>query len=249
MSKSLIIAIISIASLSYLAGAAYLYFFQERLIFRNDLAPKEVDLPKEAKRVFVEGIETGVIDRGSDTTLFYFGGNANNALEFLHIAKDFGINVVAMNYPGYGNSKGKPSQKSLFEAALKVFDRFKNRHNIVIGRSLGTAVAAYVASKRAVDKVILITPYHSITHLAQLRYPLYPASLLVRHPFETWRYMQLTDAPTCVILAQNDDTTPPKTYEKLRAFLKNLQKEVIIPSTHADILAHPQTKEALKACL
>ncbi len=247
MSKSLITAIISIASLSYLAGATYLYLFQEKLIFRTDLAPKDVELPQEAKRLFIDGIEVGLIDRGSDTTLFYFGGNANNALEFLHLAKDFGINVVVMNYPGYGHSKGKPSQNSIFEAALKVFNHFKNRHNILVGRSLGTGVAAFVASKHKVDKLILITPYHSITHLAQLRYPIYPAKLLVRHPFETWRYMQQTKIPTYILLAQYDNTTPKSTFEELKPFIANLKEiEVIKGSDHADILSKGKTKNLLK---
>jgi pimeloyl-ACP methyl ester carboxylesterase len=243
----LIIAIISIASLSYLAGVAYLYFFQDHLIFRPDLAPKEVKLPREAKRLFIDGIETGVIDKQSDTTLFYFGGNANNALEFLHLAKDFGVNIVAMNYPGYGNSKGKPSQKSLFEAALKVFDRFKNDRNILLGRSLGTAVAAYVASKRKADKVILITPYHSITHLAKLRYPIFPVKLLVRHPFETWRYIQKVDAPVYVMLAERDETTPLATFKKLRPYIKNLREVVTIPkSDHGNILEFEEVRKILK---
>ena len=224
-------------ALLYLAGALYLYLFQERLIFRPDLAPKEVDLPPGAKRLFLDGLEVGVLDKKSDTTLFYFGGNANNALEALHIFAKLSYNVVTFNYPGYANSKGSPTQEAIFATAKKVYEHFRTSHNVVVGRSLGTAVAAYIAANYPVDGVVLITPYHSITHLAKLRYPIYPATLLVRHPFPTYRYIQRTSAPVVVFLAQEDDTTPPATFAKLRPYIKNLKKVITIEgSTHADIL-------------
>ncbi len=250
MSKSLIIATISIGFLSYLGFGLYLYLSQDRLLFRPDLAPKEVELPKGVKRLFIDGIEVGVLDQGSDTTILYFGGNANNALEFFSIAKDFNKNVVVMNYPGYGRSAGKPSQSAIFEAALKVFDHFKNHHNILIGRSLGTAVASYIASKRDVEKIVLITPFHSITHIAKLRYPIYPISLILKHPFETYRFIDKTNAPIYVLLAQKDDTTPPATFKKLLPHLKNLKTtHTISGSTHADILSFEETRKWLKLIL
>ncbi len=230
-------------ALLYLVGGLYLYFFQERLIFRPDLAPKEVDLPPGAKRLFLDGLEVGVLDKKSDTTLFYFGGNANNALEALHIFAKLPYNVVTFNYPGYANSKENPSQEAIFSAAKKVYEHFRTSHNIVVGRSLGTGVAAYIAASFAVDGIVLITPYHSITHLAKLRYPIYPASLLVRHSFPTYQYIQRTSAPIILFLAERDDTTPPATFAKLRPYIKNLRKVITIEgSTHADILEKGKEK-------
>ncbi len=234
----------------YMAFGLYLYLFQERIIFRPDLAPKKVELPQGAKVVMLGGIEVGSIDKKSPTTLFYFGGNANNALEALGLFADLPYNVVAFNYPGYGHSAGKPSQEAIFAAATKVYEKFKNVHNILIGRSLGTGVAAYIAAHHPTDGLILITPYHSITHLAKLRYPIYPASLLVRHPFATYRYVQKVEAPAYIIAAEQDDTTPPATLKKLLPYIKNLKKVITISgSTHADILQHTATKMALEAIL
>lgn len=245
--KDLIIAIISIGSLSYLLFLLYLYFNQERLIFLNSLAPKEIDLPKEAKRLFVEGVEVALIDRGADTTLFYFGGNANNAFEFLKCLKELPYNIVAMNYPGFGKSVGKPSQKAIFEAAKKVFKRFKTKKNIVVGRSLGTAVAAYISQDKDISKVILITPFYSLKELAKRFYPGVPVSLILKHPFETYRYIEKSGADVYVILAQNDETTPRESYEKLKKHIKNLKDEVVIEgSSHGDILSFPKTCESVK---
>ena len=237
-------------ALIYASFCLYLYLFQDKIIFRPDLAPKEVELPKKAKRLFIDEIETGYIDKKSDTTIFYFGGNANNALEFLHIVADLPYNVVAFNYPGYAHSAGTPSQTSLFGAAKKVFEHFKTRKNILIGRSLGSGVAAFIASLERVDGIILITPYHSLLHLAKLRYPICPVSLLLKHPFNTCRYLQKTQAPVYIIAAEYDDTTPPATLHKLLPCIVNLEQIVTISgSTHADILQFSATKEAIKRFL
>ena len=237
-------------ALIYASFCLYLYFFQEKIIFRPDLAPKDVELPKNARRLFLDDIEIGYIEKQSDTTIFYFGGNANNALEFLHIVADLPYNAVAFNYPGYANSAGKPSQQSLFAAAKKIFEHFKTRKNILIGRSLGSGVAAYIASLGKVDGIILITPYHSLLHLAKLRYPICPASLLLKHPFNTCSYIQKTLAPVFIIAAEHDTTTPPATLHKLLPCIVNLKKIITIPgSTHADILQFNTTKEAIRKFL
>ncbi|BAF70406.1 conserved hypothetical protein [Nitratiruptor sp. SB155-2] len=231
----------------YSAFALYLYLFQEKIIFRPYLAPKKVDIPKEAKIVMVDGQEVGILDRKSDVTVFYFGGNADNALQALTLFQDLPFNIVTYNYPGYGNSKGRPTQQSLYQSALRIFQKFHTKHNIIVGRSLGTSVATYVASLTKPTSLILITPFHSIAYLAKMRYPIFPVSLILKHPFPTYRYVQKVQAPIYVLLAQKDTLTPPKSYEALKPFMSNLKEERIIPnSTHADILEHQQTKEVVQ---
>ena len=231
----------------YLVAILYLYLFQERLIFRTDLTPKDVPIPPEAQLLYIDGLEVGLIDRDSDTTIFYFGGNANNALEALWLFKDLPYNIVTFNYPGYGRSHGEPSQEAILNAARKIFERFKARRNIVIGRSLGSGVAGYIAANYPVQGVILITPYHSLSHLAKLRYPFFPVNLLLRHPFPLYRWIEGVSAPVYVILAERDDTTPPKTIQKLLPHIKNLQKIVTIEgSEHANILQFEKTKKVIE---
>ncbi|NPA56996.1 MAG: alpha/beta hydrolase [Epsilonproteobacteria bacterium] len=250
MSKNLIIATISTASLSYLISLLYLFLFQDSLIFRTDLAPREVSLPPGGRRTFIDGLEVGFLEGRGGKRLFYFGGNADNALEFLTLAQRLeGIDIVAMNYPGYGRSQGKPSQETLFKGALTIFHRFKGDKNIIVGRSLGTAVAAFVAAHGgdSVEKVILITPYHSITHLAKLRYPIFPIKLLLRHPFETYRFIERVESPTYVMLAEEDRTTPRSTWELLKPHIKNLREVVVIrESDHGDILDMEESWRVLK---
>ncbi|MRI58751.1 MAG: hypothetical protein C6H99_04495, partial [Epsilonproteobacteria bacterium] len=107
-----------------------------------------------------------------------------------------------------------------------------------------------IAANYPVQGLILITPYHSLTHVASLHYPLFPVSLLLRHPFPLYRWIERTKAPVCVIAAQYDDTTPPKTIEKLLPHIKNLKKTIIIEgSHHGDIMEFSQTKEEIERCI
>lgn len=236
-----------IALLLYLVSTLYLYFRQEKILFRPDLAPKSITLPTDARRVFIDELEVGILDKRSDTTIFYFGGNADNALQILTLLGNLPYNIVAYNYPGYGNSKGEPSEKEIYNSAQKIYQKYHNIKNIIIGRSLGTAVAAFVAAKDHPLGVILITPFHSVEYLARLRYPIYPVSLILKHPFKEYLYIKQLKAPVFVILAQKDDITPPPSFEKLKPYIPNLQKIVTIPgSTHGDILDHPQTIKYLK---
>ena len=232
---------------AYLLFCLYLYFFQEKIIFRPDLAPKEVALQLNIKVIYLDGIEVGMVDKGSKLTIFYFGGNANNALQALNNLAKFPYNSITLNYPGYANSKGKPSQEAILSTAKRLFEKFKTQKNIVIGRSLGSAVASFIASNFKVDGVILITPFYSITHLAKLKYPFCPIKLLLRHPFPTCQYIQKSDAKVYLLLAQQDTTTPPATTNKLIKCIKNLQEVYTIKeATHANILEFPKTWQKLE---
>ncbi len=231
----------------YLLFCLYLFLFQEKIIFRPDLAPKEVKLKPQIKVSYLEGLEVGRVNKHSDITIFYFGGNANNALQALNNLATFPYNSVTLNYPGYANSKGKPSQKAIFKAAQIVFEKFKSKKNIIIGRSLGSAVASFIASRYSVKGVILITPFHSITHLAKLKYPFCPVRLFLRHPFPTCQFIQKSDAKVYILLAQNDTTTPPATTNKLIKCIKHLQKIYTIKeATHANILEFQETWQKLE---
>ncbi len=231
----------------YIGFCLYLYFFQEKIIFRPNLAPKEVALNPQVKVIFIDGIEVGIVDKKSETTLFYFGGNANNALLALNNLSKLPYNSITFNYPGYANSKGTPSQEAILQAAQKIFDRFKTKKNIIIGRSLGSAVASFIASNNSVDGVILITPFHSITHLAKLKYPYCPITYFLRHPLPTCQYIQKSDAKVFILLAQNDTTTPPATTNELIKCIKNLQEVyTIADAQHANILELEETWKKLE---
>jgi len=74
-----------------------------------------------------------------------------------------GVEVVVYDYRGYGFSEGQPDVGSFRTDALAIYDKvgreYAGRRVLVYGFSLGTAMAAYVASERKVNGVVLAAPF------------------------------------------------------------------------------------------
>ena len=143
--------------------------------------------------------------------IIYYGGNAeevsNNLFDLEKYEKE---SLLFMNYRGYGKSTGSPSQASLFSDALFIFDHFSDTYSIpstniiLMGRSLGSAVATYVAKQRHVRAVILITPFDSLVNIAKEHYPFFPVKFLLRHPFDSVQIAPEITSPMIAIIAEQD---------------------------------------------
>ncbi len=242
----------------YLMAMLYLYLTQDNKIFNFSLVKKEISPIlkecqncKEVKLKVKGALLDGVIkDGNSSRVMIYFGGNADDATEFIKIAKDIeDFDIVAFNYRGNALSTGKPSQDLLFGDALKIYDTFAKKRDkvIIIGRSLGSGVASYLASKRKTDGVLLITPYDSIENLAKEKYPFFPISLLLKHKFKSFEYLKKTEAPVVIFMVKNDQTVPTKNTKNLEKYIpKLLEEKIFADTTHADILTSPSFKKELK---
>lgn len=178
--------------------------------------------------------------------IIYFGGNAE-AIEDNFVGFDQALaehSVYLANYRGFGGSTGSPSEQALFEDALAVYDQIKDKHSSVsvIGRSLGSGVAVYLATQRHIDRVALITPYDSIKNVAKSHYPIFPVSLLLKDHFDSLSRSGLLTQPILVLLADHDVTVFRKNSENLIASLKPelLETKIIEDSDHGNISSHTE---------
>jgi fermentation-respiration switch protein FrsA (DUF1100 family) len=93
------------------------------------------------------------------------GGNLSMWLDVVAALRRRGFSVLAVDYRGYGDSTGRPSERGLYrdaDAAGRVFDeRFRRAASPVIywGRSIGSAVAASAASRGGADALVLESPF------------------------------------------------------------------------------------------
>ncbi|KFL34205.1 MULTISPECIES: alpha/beta fold hydrolase [unclassified Sulfurospirillum] len=244
----------------YAVAMGYLYFTQNAQLFPAHLIEKQAQISGEnierlSLHVSADAVLDGVLrtDAQSDAGLIlYFGGNADDATHFvLHVKVLQGYDVVAFNYRGYVESTGEPSEQAFFEDALKIYDTYaKGRKVVVIGRSLGTGVATYLASKRVVDGLVLITPYDSILSLAKLKYPFFPVDLLLKNKFESVNYLPLVKAQIAVIEVEHDTIIPRYHLEKLLEVMPIKPLHVIFSNTtHGDVLEHPAFTKELQTIL
>ena len=183
-----------------------------------------------------------------DTSIIYFGGNAEDVAYNLQDAHMYSVkNLFFTNLPGYGKSTGKPSEKNFFASALQAYDeivkinQLKPENIIIMGRSLGSSVATYIASQRKSHGLILITPFDSLENIAAKIYRIFPVKLLLKHKFKTIDYIDDVSSPILIISAQNDEIVP---VENLNNLLKAREDGVnyfqIPHANHNDIAVSPE---------
>lgn len=204
----------------YLAVGLLLRINQRKLLY---FPTKSIAHPY-GRRVFKNDqqlIEVIVLNKGQSRGLLYFGGNGEsvvyNVPDFGKIFPDYTVYLV--NYRGYGGSTGAPSEQALYADAQHIYDTVKKSHSAiaVIGRSLGSGVATYLASTRALSKLALVTPYDSIQSVAQGRFPIYPMALLLQDKYDSLGRVPAIKVKTLIIIAENDTVIPLKHSKRLAA--------------------------------
>jgi len=253
--------VLAVAAVVVYGGiCALLYTTQDAKIFPGQfIVFDKTPLPPSAEALSLQ-VDPNVVLKGyrfyanaKDAPLvLYFGGNADRVEEFLIFAKGYrNYDIVALNYRGFSQSTGSPSEKNLFSDALKIYDKFvKNGDVIVVGRSLGSGVASYVASKRAVNGVVLITPFDSIYALAKQKYPFLPVKLLLKHPFLNTKHLSRSNADLAIIEVANDEVVPNTHTQNLIAQTqKPLYRSILEGVTHGDILLHENFAKELNRAI
>lgn len=220
MPRSALVLLLVLAA-AYLGLCALLFLFQRSLIYfpqpRAEVAGTgTLQLATEAGPVLVT-----TRPRPGPQALIYFGGNAEDVSWSLPtLAAAFPAHsLYLLHYRGYGGSAGSPSEEALFADALALFERVQAGHPqvVVVGRSLGSGVAAYLASQRPVARLVLVTPYNSIQELAAQRFRYFPIRWLLRDKFESWRYVDKVSAPTLLLAAEHDEMIPLESTQALLA--------------------------------
>lgn len=190
-----------------------------------------------------EGETLRVLTRPADSSeaVILFGGNADDVSNYLgtfagSIPKK---NLFLVNYRGYSGSTGTPSEEALFADALAVYDHVQTKFpNIsVVGRSLGTGVAVYLASTRKVDKLVLITPYDSIENVAKKHFPIFPIGRLLIDKFDSASRIKDVTAKTLILVAEDDRTIPRENTDALIRLFPTDQvvTKTLKGTTHASI--------------
>jgi pimeloyl-ACP methyl ester carboxylesterase len=240
----MVFSVLKISALAYLGFGLFLYFAQRSFLYFPTAERDASDVTTEYLKSDGETIELWVLTPGADKAVVYFGGNAEdvyfNADDFRRTLPNHSVYLV--NYRGYGGSSGSPTEANLFADALHIFDELRDRHDeiAVIGRSLGSGVATYLASERDVDRLVLATPLDSALALAKSMYPVYPVSLLLKDRYESIRYAPRINAPTLIVVAEHDRVIPRKHSDRLvEAFAAGVAEVVVIANAgHNGLSGH-----------
>lgn len=144
-------------------------------------------------------------------------GNGSTAVGSSHYADEIqsvaAFDVFILEYPGYADRPGLPSQKSLFKAADEAIRTLPaNRPVYLVGESLGSGVASYLAGTYPdrISGVILISPFSSLTDVAQSHFPLLPVRLLLADRFPSAKYLNNYHGKVGVSVDGKDTVVPEK---------------------------------------
>ena len=234
----------------------FFYFFQSLLLFFPQPLSSRIELNEKTEEIKLESSDGNVLhgwlchdnDRGPQKLIIYFGGNAEEVSHMIPLADMFeGWAMLLINYPGYGKSEGKPGQDSFFNAALAIYDFVAERDDIdndkivLMGRSIGSGSAVFLAHERKVSSLVLISPFESIHAVAKSKLPFLPVNLILRHKFPSKEYAANIDVPLLAIYGAADNIIPPIHSKRFAEYWKGEKKLVELSSySHNDIFGSDQ---------
>jgi fermentation-respiration switch protein FrsA (DUF1100 family) len=232
-----LLSLLTVLAGVYVLLGLVLYLFQGSLVFLANVPGRTLDASPAEMGLDYEDVAIGTADgerlhgwyvpvaaRGGNEArgvLLFFHGNAGNIshrLDSIAIFHRLGLDVLIIDYRGYGRSTGKPSEVGTYRDAQAAWDYLVRERGVapgrivVFGRSLGGAVGAWLASRLPADEtpaaVIIESTFSSGADMARRLYPVFPARLLTRLEYPVADYAARLRCPVLVVHSRDDEIVP-----------------------------------------
>ncbi|MBA3032839.1 MAG: alpha/beta hydrolase [Rhodocyclaceae bacterium] len=220
--------LLGIAAMTYAGFALVLYLLQPSLIYFPEIdralaaTPQQAGLPYEdVKLVTADGVTlhgwlvpAANPPRGSVLFLHGNAGNISHRLDSLRMFHRLGYNTLIVDYRGYGNSAGEPTEQGTYRDAEAAWAYLTQTRGIpaasvvLFGESLGGAIAAWLASRHTPAALIISSGFTSVPDLAADIYPYMPVRWLARFSYDTRAYLRATTAPVFIAHSPGDEIIP-----------------------------------------
>ncbi|HSQ03142.1 MAG TPA: alpha/beta fold hydrolase, partial [Burkholderiales bacterium] len=170
-----------------------MFFFQSHFIYYPQLGKEMVATPADMGLAYEE-IDLHTEDgetlsawwmpapnaRGAFLLLHGNAGNISHRLGYVPIFRRLGYSTLLVDYRGYGESTGSPSEEGTYldgAASWTWLTQTRGiapRDIVIFGESLGGGVATWLASRHTPRAVVLASTFTSIPDLAEELYPYLP---------------------------------------------------------------------------
>jgi fermentation-respiration switch protein FrsA (DUF1100 family) len=254
MSLQNLLNLLLVVGVIYGAFALYVFIMQPRLLYYPDMPGRELEATPTAVGLAYEDValqtSDGVrlhawfipMDQPRATVLFCHGnaGNISHRLDSIRLLHALGLQVLILDYRGYGKSEGSPSEAGTYrdvDAAWHYLLDVRGIHTgeiIIFGRSLGAAVAADLASRTTPAAVILESGFTSVADIAAGLYPWLPVRLLSRYRYNNLDKVVLISAPLLVVHSRQDEIIPFSHGERLFERAREPKSFLAIQGGHND---------------
>jgi fermentation-respiration switch protein FrsA (DUF1100 family) len=215
----------------YVALCLTFYFGQDFFFFRPERLPKwfVYKYPFPFNEVNFDMEDGGVVNAlhfkvpNSKGVVFYIKGNSRSIKGWGKFAKDFvgkGYDFFILDYRGFGKSKGKRSESILYSDLQQVYKWLESEYGeekiILYGRSLGSGLAARIASWNHPRRLILDCPYFSfLYHISRYGFWL-PLRWLLRYHLRTDQFIKKVKCPVFILHGRRDRLIPFRQGEMLQ---------------------------------
>jgi len=246
------VSVLTIAVSVYLLLVLVLYLLQGRMVFLSNLPGRA--LTASPNNIGLNYEEVSLATRDSEilhgwyitatnpvgVVLFFHGnaGNISHRLDSIEIFQELDLDVLIIDYRGYGQSSGKTSERGTYIDAQTAWDYLVNKRGVapgkivIFGRSLGGAVASWLASRTKPGAVILESCFTSGVDMGNRLYPFLPVRLITRLKYPVKEYVKHVSSPLLIIHSQQDEIIPFDMGQSIFAAAPEPKEMLVISGDH-----------------
>ncbi len=258
-----VILILSLIGLAlFVVVMVVLNINQERLIFRPERLPQNYQFqfatPFEERQFQVKpGITLSALHfraPNSKGLVFYLHGNAGSLRSWGEVASEytrFGYDVLIPDYRGYGKSSGRISNEQMLHRDArwiyeKALEEYSSSNIVVVGRSLGSGIAAQLAAKFACQLLILETPYFNFRDLVDHHYWFLPTGWILKYRFRTNQQLKKVSVPVYLFHGTEDELIPFNSSERLEALGEHIELITMHGARHSEYRNNPNYRDGME---
>ncbi|MBX7187712.1 MAG: alpha/beta hydrolase [Vicinamibacteria bacterium] len=224
---ALLKSVVRIALVALIGATLLLVFLEKQLIYYPepglDVTPEALGLPFEEVLLDAEpGVKVHAwfiraAKQPAAATILFSHGNAGNIADRLdRVLRWRGLDAdfLLYDYRGYGRSTGHPDEEGTYLDGRAAYDYLvKSRgvdpkHLILMGESLGCAIAIQLAIERPAGGLVIEAPFASIAHMANAIYPFLPLGLFIRTRYLNIEKVPRLRMPVLVVQGTEDEVIP-----------------------------------------
>jgi fermentation-respiration switch protein FrsA (DUF1100 family) len=260
--RRLLRRIIRSAIAGYLLTCIVVYFIQDRMVFPGAASQGKSDAsiiaPPDCQIIHLTtasgdqvaalfGNAVGPAQNVSRPTILYFYGNGGTVAWSMGEFKNFRnlrADVLIPDFVGYGMSGGKPSEVNLYATADASYDYLVHQRGVapqnlvVVGWSLGAAVAIDPASRRPVGALAIFNAFTTMREMARKTMPWLPTSWILKYRFDNLQKIPTISCPIFICNGVLDQLIPPSMSDRLAVAAKGPVTRLKVPNSgHNEIFS------------
>ncbi len=244
----------------YLLLCIGLYFAQEKVIFaahqtsetEKYRAGYEVEIPLEGQltmNTLIIPAATGTRSKGAIMYLHGNKGNIHRGIYQTRTMRNRGLDIMIIDYRSYGKTEDKPrSDKQMLTDAAKAYNYLKEHYDenqiYLVGYSLGTGMASYIAKTNNPAHLFLVAPFTNLTAIKDKYLWMFP-DFLMKYKLDNAKHVKDLATPTTILHGTDDTVVDYKYSLELKKINNKIDLITSKGQSHRGIIFDPLLRGAL----